>query len=284
MVVCTNVTRDGMLVARAQELYITGVAGNDYGNHAFGTANSQDFHVAGNLSTIALETLTELTNFAMGYVNISNTSLSGPLPEEFDSWQNILGLSLAVNKFTGTLPAWSNIGNGLKLSSLDISGQQLSGTIPRGWLESAMSVNLTLASRPEAYILTTSINAAGNRLTGPLPEHLGQTILSTSNVVERLYLDHNQLSSTIPSDLGNKFSNLVYLTLNDNNFSGTIPPELAAGFLNQSEVYDNPAESGANIQVYLQNNRLEGLVPPEFYQNSTTTGDPCLLPAIKPLP
>ena len=80
-----------------------------------------------------------------------------------------------------------------------------------------------------------------NQLSGTIPPELGN--LST---LTRLRLNDNQLTGTVPPELG-KLGNLNWLYLNSNQLTGTIPPEL--GNLSKLEV------------LTLSNNQLSGAVP-----------------------
>ena len=64
--------------------------------------------------------------------------------------------------------------------------------------------------------------------------------------LRELYLNDNQLSGTIPAELGH-LTNLNVLHLNDNQLSGTIPPELG--------------DFSSLTQLSLRNNRLSGAIP-----------------------
>ena len=64
-----------------------------------------------------------------------------------------------------------------------------------------------------------------------------------------LQLDNNNLSGTIPPEIGN-LSMLVYLYLSDNQLTGSIPPEL---------------ENAPHLQqIWLQGNQLSGSIPAEL--------------------
>ena len=58
-----------------------------------------------------------------------------------------------------------------------------------------------------------------NQLSGTIPSELGDM-----NLV-KLFLSHNQLSGNIPSEIGD-INSLEYLWLNNNQLSGEIPQEV----------------------------------------------------------
>lgn len=83
-----------------------------------------------------------------------------------------------------------------------------------------------------------------NNLSGSLPSDLGNL-----TYVSHIYLHGNQLTGSIPSELGN-LSNLNFLLLALNQLSGSIPPELG----NLTNL----------IQLKLHTNQLSGSIPPEL--------------------
>ena len=101
------------------------------------------------------------------------------------------------------------------------------------------------------YQDTDGDNWANNRnwlSDAPLDSWHGVTTNPSGRVVE-LDLSENELSGTIPSELGS-LTNLEVLKLSKNQLSGTIPPEL--GNLTNLAVLD------------LFENRLSGTIPPEL--------------------
>ena len=98
-------------------------------------------------------------------------------------------------------------------------------------------------------------------------------VTCSSGHVTQLDLYNNQLSGSIPPELGN-LANLRWLTLSNNQLSGSIPPELGS-LTNLLDLYLDwnqlsgsiPPELGnlANLQdLDLSNNQLSGSIPPEL--------------------
>ena len=112
-------------------------------------------------------------------------------------------LDLSNNNLVGTIPA--SIMNLVGLIDLRLSNNQLSGSIPAGIGNLTNLTNLCLGN---------------NLFTGTLPSTIG-------NLVNLLYLNvpENGLFGDIPSQVGN-LTDLRELDLGVNEFSGTIPSEL----------------------------------------------------------
>jgi len=108
-----------------------------------------------------------------------------------------------------------------------------------------------------------------NQLTGTIPAELGNLVN-----VRQLYLGDNQLAGTIPPELGD-LANIEILDFRNNRLTGTIPPDL--GNLsnlqtlnlgnNQLLTGSIPAELSnlANLEeLTLWDNQLMGTIPPEL--------------------
>ena len=99
--------------------------------------------------------------------------------------------------------------------------------------------------------------------------------------VTRLFLRDNELTGTIPPELG-QLSSLDVLDLSTNELTGTIPPELGQlsslrllWLHNNALMGPTPPELGqlSNLtQLWLFDNALTGLIPPELGQLSSLTG------------
>ena len=137
------------------------------------------------------------------------------------------------------------------------------------WLDDDMDLDDWHGVTTNTAGKVTELDLENNELSGSLPVELGNLRNLT-----HLYLHRNALSGPIPPDLG-LFENLEHLHLHRNALSGAIPERL--GRLNLLE------------QLYLQGNKLSGPIPPEFRPNSlvdlklhsnTDLSEP--LPAISP--
>jgi hypothetical protein len=144
----------------------------------------------------------------------------------------ITQLSLSANQLRGSLPAELSKLEGLQ-SLVVNNGSQLSGPIPSALFSIPCLIEL---------------NLAGNRFTGSIPIFLDKNnnnnnSSSSSSAVskfQRLRLDGNQLSGTIPAALGN-LVDLTQLTLHNNQLSGTVPSTLGRLVaLEQATLYGNP--------------------------------------------
>ncbi len=117
----------------------------------------------------------------------------------------ITGLYLNDNNLSGELPAELETLSDLRV--LDLSGNQLTGSIPSEWAD-GLDVLLRL-------------NLSDNELSGAIPAGLGNHHLDTLNI------SYNQLDGEIPPELGN-LVNLKELNLSHNELSGAISYQLSS--------------------------------------------------------
>ena len=175
-----------------------------------------------------------------------------------DANGRVTRLLLITNDVNGRLPA--DLGNLDKLTYLKLQSQHLTGEIPASLGNLTNLTNLELFSgpisitpSPERSNLTGRIpdlrrltnlrvlNLSRNRLTGELPEWLGDL----RSLIE-LKLQFNRLEGNIPASLGS-LSSLRSLHLRFNQLEGKIPASLG---------------SSSSLQVLdLRGNRLTGNVP-----------------------
>ena len=177
-----------------------------------------------------------------------------------DDSGRVIELSLNANQLTGTIPA--ELGSLTNLTVLSLHNNQLSGTIPESLHDIAgIQDNLTELGLPRCHAdldalvkLYESTDGANWTSKGkwlsyaPFGDWHGIETNDDGRVSE-LDLHDNQLSGTIPSELGN-LANLTALWLNNNQLSGTIPSELG---------------NLANLNhLTFNNNQLSGAIPSEL--------------------
>ena len=114
----------------------------------------------------------------------------------------------------------------------------------------------------------TGLDLYDNQLTGTIPTELG----NLANLLH-LQLTRNQLTGSIPTELGN-LANLESLWLNENQLTGTIPTQLGNLSSLQQLILENnqltgsiPTQLGnlAKLQLLgLINNQLTGTIPTEL--------------------
>ncbi|MEN8219751.1 MAG: Calx-beta domain-containing protein, partial [Pseudomonadota bacterium] len=130
------------------------------------------------------------------------------------------------------------------------------------WLETNTPCSWERVSCTSGHVSELYLHS--NQLTGTIPSELGNL-----SYLEYLYLHSNQLTGTIPSELGN-LSKLTRLYLSSNQLTGTIPSELGnLSKLTKLNLSDNkltgsiPSNlpSGTLNVLNLSDNRLTGTIP-----------------------
>ena len=162
----------------------------------------------------------------------------------------LLIMTYIANPFDPTLP--TGIGLAADLTTDEIADRAVLITLYEttggdnwgsntNWLTSAYSLDQWYCVETDDAGRVISLDLEHNRLTGTLPETLGNL-----NNLQYLNLGHNRLTGTLPETLGN-LNNLQYLNLGHNRLTGTLPETL--GNLN-------------NLQyLNLGHNRLTGTLP-----------------------
>jgi len=156
---------------------------------------------------------------------------------------HVIGLQLAQNQLTGTLPA--DLNRLTNLTIFDVHSNALAGPIPP----------LTGLTN------LTNFNVSSNALNGSIPALTGLTSLTVFDAA------HNQLDGSIPALTG--LTNLTEFFVDDNQFTGPIPALTGLANLDFFSVTGNqlegpiPALNGlTNLGTfYVDENQLSGPIP-----------------------
>ncbi|PWA46768.1 LRR receptor-like serine/threonine-protein kinase [Artemisia annua] len=209
-------------------------------------------------------------------LDLSYNQFSGELPS-FNFAYDLQVLKLSNNKFSGFIPNDLLKGDSLVLTELDLSGNNLTGS-----LSMIMSTTLQV------------LNMSSNGLTGELPLVTGGcVVLDLSNNrfagnltklvkwgnLEHLDLSQNQLTGSFPEVTG-QFLRLNHLNLSHNSLGSSVPkvvtrfPRLSVldlGFNQFDGPFPNGLISMPTLQeLHLQSNKLSGsidLFPSSFVSN-----------------
>ena len=184
-------------------------------------------------------------------LDLSDNELTGPIPLELSKLSNLARLNLAQNDLSGEIPP--ELGTLSSLRELLLFSNYLTGEIPLELTRLAKLEYLSLGSNDLTGTIAPRLadlpalewlSLSYNRLTGTIPPELGDLTSLTG-----LFLQGNDLEGTIPVELGN-LANLQRLYLARNALTGPIPAEL--GDL-----------AGMTI-LWLSENELTGPIPPEL--------------------
>ena len=217
-------------------------------------------------------------------LDLTRNGLSGPLPSNLGDLARMTVLRIGGNDLTGRLPlAMAR----LPLQDLRYADTQLcapAGEAFQTWLNAIAShegTGAVCAALSDRDVLEAIYNATGGTNWSSNRNWLGNTPLAEWHGVHvdgqgrvvGLNLSNNNLSGTIPPELGN-LANVGWLELGYNNLSGTIPSELGnLASLNSLALGGNnlsgpiPLELGnlATLEsLQLQSNDLSGPIPPEL--------------------
>ena len=168
-----------------------------------------------------------LTDLPVSFSNLStlrtlylvNNNLQPP-PQVIETIPNLDNLYLGSNGIT-SLPSWFGGKHMSNLKQLDISLNQIALPLPDSmqYLTSLTYLNLSynkltgpLPSFFSGYTKLNNINVSNNMLTQPLPDFSSLPSLSY------VYMQHNNLSGTVPASLSNNPVRKLWVDLSFNHF------------------------------------------------------------------
>lgn len=188
-----------------------------------------------------------LANAFTGAISLNGMNIGGTI-NGIENFTSISSLSLSSNSLTGSIPG--GFGALSNLQSLNLGANQLSGGIPVsiGQLSNLQDLSLD-----------------NNQLSGEIPVSIGQL----SNL-QGLFLTNNQLSGEIPTSLGN-LTNLKYLYIGGNKLSGEISESIIQ-LNNLEEIALNYNQFTSISQAtynFITSRFVYGIVPQTYTVNQT---------------
>ncbi|KAJ6844732.1 LRR receptor-like serine/threonine-protein kinase RPK2 [Iris pallida] len=138
---------------------------------------------------------------SLAVLDIAHNSITGMIPQSFQSLASLVGLDLSMNRLHGQIPA--GLGELKGLQYIRLASNNLSGQIPPT-LEQLCSL--------------TTLDLSSNSLMGEIPRGL----VSLRNL-SALLLNNNRLTGNVPSGFANATS-LALFNVSYNNLSGSLPP------------------------------------------------------------
>ncbi|CAD5182399.1 unnamed protein product [Musa acuminata subsp. malaccensis] len=154
-------------------------------------------------------------------LNLSDNSLTGPLPSSIRNLSSVQTLLISGNRLTGPVPG--SIGSLRHVVKLDLSRNGLSGSIP-----------------PEvgACRQLTYLDLSQNNLSGPIPPEIAGI-----GILNYLNLSRNGLNGPIPRSIA-AMRSLTAADFSFNDLSGRLPDLGELAFLNASAFSGNPKLCG----------------------------------------
>ncbi|XP_047181415.1 receptor-like protein EIX2 [Vigna umbellata] len=158
-----------------------------------------ELFLSNNMFTGFVSSFCETSSLSVTYLDLSSNTLTGPLPNCWQKFQNLEVLNLANNSLSGRVP--ESLGNLQSILSMHLNNNIFSGEIP----------SLTLCKESLRFI-----DFGDNNLEGTL-----QTWLDLDHLIV-LRLRGNKIQGSIPTSLCNMLS-LKILDISSNNITGEIP-------------------------------------------------------------
>ncbi|XP_074561826.1 receptor-like protein EIX2 [Curcuma longa] len=196
---------------------------------------------------------------SMYELSLSNTSINGILPHWFwnSSSSTFRVIDLSHNNLRGTLPS-SSIERMSSLLVLILNSNKLEGLVPRWppqiWLLD-LSFNDFSGPIPSEisqqignnFMLPSNLILSNNHINGSIP-----SVICKSEQLSSLDLSYNKLSGEIPKCWQEANTNLYFIHLGNNKFTGEIPSSIGNLIGLESLHLDNN-DLGGQLPLSLQN-------------------------------
>jgi len=177
------------------------------------------------------------------FLNLSKQFLSSTLPSELQNLNSLEYMYIYANEISGSIP--DQIYDFNNLLCLEVFENLLTGTIPESlppmldWY--LIWDNLLTSTLPDSISTVGEVvDLEENLFTGPIP-----TSIDLSSAYA-LVFDDNQLTNTIPSEIGDML-NLEYFSIDANLLTSSIPTEvenLDFTILEKFDIDDNTGLTG----------------------------------------
>ena len=227
-------------------------------------------------------------------LSLEHNQLTGPIPASLGSLSNLGSLQLNDNRLTGQIP--SELGGLSRLWRIALAGNRLTGCVPQElrdvWSNDFEELGLPFCDAmgsPEdrdalVALYNTTDGASWTNNTNWLSEQPLDTwhgVTTDGMRVTELHLQDNELSGTIPPELGS-LTNLERLDLGVNQLTGPIPVELGSltkleelGLWGNQLTGQIPSELGSLSklrELWLDVNQLNGPIPASLGRLSNLEG------------
>ena len=205
-----------------------------------------------------------LSRLSLVELDYADTELCAPAEEPFQAWLN----AIASHEGTGTECAALSDREVLEILYNATGGPNWTNS--ENWLTDApLSTWSRVSADGEGRVVALSLGF--NNLTGSIPAEVG----NLSRLEQLLFFGNEELTGSIPPELGN-LANLTWLGLSFSSLSGPIPPELGRlSELTEMRMWRTgvegaiPPELGSLSSLRnlaLGENALTGSIPPELGQ------------------
>ncbi|XP_057471162.1 receptor-like protein EIX1 [Actinidia eriantha] len=164
------------------------------------------------------------SSFSLEVLDLADNDLSSSIYcWLFNSSNSLVDVYLSSNQLKGLIP--DSFGNMISLVNLDLGWNQLEGGIPKSFSNLTHLQTLFLRYNSLTEVLPEFLNGnslqvlnlEGNKLSGAIPESIGQC----SSLI-RLFVGNNSLNGTVSKSIG-RLSKLQVLDLSSNRFTGHVP-------------------------------------------------------------